>query len=53
MAENRNDTVVGDFETIMRPKARLSKGMVGREQASTMVMLEAGKKHVICKRYPE
>ena len=42
MAEHSNDTVMDDFEAIMTPKARLSKGMVGRVQASTMAMLQAG-----------
>ena len=53
MAENRNDTVVGDFEAIMRPKARLSKGVVGMMQTSTMAMLEARRGHGTCKCYPE
>ena len=53
MAENRNDTVVGDFEAIMRPKARLSKGVVGVTQTGTMPILEAGRRHGIFKCYPE
>ena len=40
MAENRNVAVVGNFEAIMRPKARL----VGRLQASAIAMLKAGRK---------
>ena len=51
--ENRNDTVVDDFEAIMRPKARLSKGVVGRVQVSKMAIPEAGRMHIICERYPE
>ena len=53
MAENRNDTVVDGREAIMRPKARSSKDMASRMQASAMAMLEAGRRHGICKRYPE
>ena len=36
--------MVHDFETIMGPKARLSKGMVGRMRASTTAMLKARRK---------
>ena len=53
MAENRNDTVVDGPEARMRPKARSSKGMVSRMQASAMATPEAGRRHGICKRYPE
>ena len=42
IAGNRNDTVVDDFEAIMTPTARLSKGVMGRMQGSAMVMLEEG-----------
>lgn len=44
MAENRNVAVVDGFEAVMKPKARLSKGMVCRMQASVMAMLKAGTK---------
>ena len=53
MAGNRNDTAVDDSEAIMTPKARLSKGVVGRRQASAMAMLGAVRRHAICVRYPE
>jgi hypothetical protein len=36
MAADRNVAVVDGLEAIMRPKARLSKGIVGTMQASAM-----------------
>ena len=47
----RSDTVVDDYEAIMTPTARLSKGVVGRMQASAMAMLEEGTG--ICKHCSE
>ena len=45
MAESSNVAVVDG--------PRLSKGLVGRMQASALAMLKAGRKHGICKFYPE
>ena len=53
MTEHSNDIMVDNFEAIMTPKARLSKGMVGRVQASVMAMPQAGRRHGICKGYSE
>jgi hypothetical protein len=53
MSDNRN-VAVNDFEAIMRPKARLSKCMVGR--MLSMEILTAGRKpdgHGVYKCYPE
>jgi hypothetical protein len=36
--------VVDDLEAMMRPKARLSKGMVGSMRASAAAILKAGRK---------
>jgi hypothetical protein len=44
MVKDRNVAAVVDFEAIMRPEVRLSKGMVGRMQASAMAVLKAGRK---------
>jgi hypothetical protein len=43
MVENRNVAVMDDLEVIMRPQARLSKGMVAMMQANAKAEVKVGK----------